>query len=42
MQEFNKIFYIEYYYIDYYLELPKDAIIQDIEYIIENVELFKW
>ena len=42
MQEFNKIFYIEYYYKDYYLELPKDAIIQDIEYIIENVELFKW
>ena len=42
MQEFKKIYYIEYYYIDYCIELPKDTIIQDIEYIIENVELFKW
>ena len=42
MQEFNKIFYIEYYYIYYYVELPKDTIIQYTEYIIENVELFKW
>ena len=42
MQEFNKIFYVEYYYIYYYVELPKDTIIKDKEYIIENVELFKW
>ena len=42
MQEFNKFFYIENYYIYYYVELAKDTIIQDTEYIIENVELFKW
>ena len=41
MQEFNKNFYIEYY-IDYYIELLEDTIIQDIEYTIENIELFKW
>ena len=42
MQEFNKNYYIEYYIDYYYIELLEDTIIQDIEYIIENIELFKW